>query len=114
MWKAVKLLIVQDKFFLSCHSFFRLCLEWTLLDKSRCGPEGPCGDTWPRSTPCTGPRTPSESAAADLLGAGQHVGVTGRKALMGRELLTDLVPFSQTHGQCLTRWETDRVGHIHN
>lgn len=27
-------------------------------------------------------------AAADLLGAGQHTGVTGRKALMGGELLT--------------------------
>lgn len=61
MWKAEKLLVVQDEFSLSCHSFFRLCLEWRLLDASRCGPEGPCGDTWPRSTPCTGPQTPSES-----------------------------------------------------
>lgn len=89
MWKTVKLLVVQVKSFLSRHSLFRLCLEWRLLGASRCGPEGPCGDTWPRSTPCTGPQTPSESAAAAaLLGAGQHRGVMGRKALMGRKLLT--------------------------
>lgn len=88
MWQAIKFLVVQDKAFLSRHSFFRLCPEWRLLGASRCGPEGPCGDTWPRSTPCTGPQTQSESTAADLLGAGQHVGVTGRKALMGRKPLT--------------------------
>lgn len=44
--------------------------------------------TWPRSMPCTGPQTPSERDAADLLGAGQRMGMKGRKALTGRELLT--------------------------
>lgn len=44
--------------------------------------------TWPRSMPCTGPQIPSERDAANLLGAGQRMGMKGKKALMRRELLT--------------------------
>lgn len=80
-----------------------------MLDASRCGPEGPCGDTWPRSTPCTGPQTPSESSAADLLGAGQHRGVMGsdeKKATNMIFFLSHRLMVSASQDGKLIVWDT--------